>query len=626
MLLQAKQITKSYGTHEVFAEIDLQINEQNRIGLIGPNGAGKSTLLKILIGELLPDQGSVYTTKQKKVAYLAQTLHNRSELTIWEEVKKAFAHLVSMEQELRILEQQMSTIADEKTLQRYADLESTFSREGGYQYESQMRGALHGLGLGAIDWENTQIAELSGGQKTRTSLARMLLEKPDLLILDEPTNYLDMEALQWLEQNLAQYENALLLVSHDRYFLDRLVTHIWEMDNGQLDKYTGNYSSFTKQKEARIQEQAKRYYHQQKDIQNKQTFIQKNIARASTSNLAKSRRKALEKIERFDLPASQKKQVAIRFDIAHPSGRQVVKVHNLSCGYDLPLFAPISFQIERGERIALLGTNGIGKSTLLYTLADKLPSYSGEVLWGNNVDIDLYDQEQKDLSTNETLIDEIWNTHPTLDQTTIRSYLGQFLFSQEDVWKKVGDLSGGEKARLSLLKRLLKRANFLMLDEPTNHLDLLSKENLELALSKYPGTLLFVSHDRYFISRLATKIWELTTSGLTIYDGDYQWYRDQKAFEVAEQKKKSQAKVKTTPSRQDQQKRQQQEKQLQALESEVSQLEESIRQIEAKLCSPEVFQDHQQVSQLEQELQGLNHQLEEQTEEWLLLGEKLASR
>lgn len=617
MLLQAQQITKSYGGEEILSELNLQINEQDRIGLVGANGAGKTTLLQVLTGRLSADSGQVIQAKQKRCAYLAQTMEITSERTVWKEVQAAYAELVKMEQQLRQLEQQMSEQPTEKVLNRYAHLEAEFSRLGGYQYEAEMKSALHGLGLGDLDWQQTPISQLSGGQKTRTALARTILEQPDLLILDEPTNYLDLDALFWLEQRLAQYEKALLIVSHDRYFLDRVVHKIWELERGQLTVFTGNYSAYTKQKAEQVKRQEQLYHKQQREIRRTEEFIQKNMARASTTKRAQSRQKALAKMERIEAPILDQRQAAIRFPIRRRSGRIVMKAENLQCGYTEPLFPPLSFQIERGERIALMGPNGVGKSTFLTTLSGRLAPLGGQFSLGHHVDLDLYDQEQQDLDPDQTLLEEIWGEHTKLEEKQIRSLLGQFLFSQEEVYKRVADLSGGEKARLSMLKRLLNQANFLLLDEPTNHLDLQSKEQLEKALSSYEGTLLFVSHDRYFIQRIATQIWELSPQGMMIYPGDYTWYLEKKAKQAAQEKTERIKKVKpkralrSKPSK----------KQIQELEDRIAQLEQEIAEIEETLLAPNLYQDYKRMIELEEQLAKKKQVLENALEEWVSLDE-----
>ncbi|TCS93286.1 ATP-binding cassette subfamily F protein 3 [Hazenella coriacea] len=632
MLLQTKNIDKTFGGTVVLEQIDIQIKNNERVGLIGVNGAGKSTLLKIITGEISADAGEILLAKKAQVGYLAQHTGLDSSLTIWEELLHVFDELRQMEEDLRNLEKQIgeeqvysNPILYQKTLDKYASLQESFEEQGGYAYEAKIRGALHGLGLGELDWSRTLISTLSGGQKTRVALAKILLEEPDLLILDEPTNYLDMNAIAWLEQTLVSYQGSLLLVSHDRYFLDRLVTVIYELERHRATRYVGNYSQYTKQKQERIAFQQKVYEQQQVEIKKAEEFVQKNIVRASTTKRAQSRRKALEKMERIESPITKQKEAAIRFDISVTSGRHILDAKNISIGYEptSPLISHLSFQLERGERIALLGPNGMGKSTLLKTIAGKLTPLSGDLKWGTNVQLDYYDQEQKELDLEKEVIDELWDDYPHLDQTTIRSVLGQFLFSGEDVFKKVDDLSGGEKARLSLSKRLLNQANFLLMDEPTNHLDLQSKERLEQALEEYPGTLLFVSHDRYFINRLATRIWELTPEEIGDYPGNYERYLEKKALEKLEettsasnQSTASEAAIHRQREKEEQRRLKQKQQKIEQIEREIEQIEERVSTIHDLLCQPELFQDPLKSTELQKELQELESDLASKTEEW----------
>jgi ATP-binding cassette, subfamily F, member 3 len=633
MILQANHIHKTYGGTVILDDVHIQVNDQERVGLIGPNGAGKSTLLKIITGEIPADQGEIQLAKKAQIGFLAQDSGLDSSLTIWDELLSVFSGLRELENQLRELEREMGkeeVYANEKryqkTLEKYASLQEKFEENGGYAFEARIRGALHGLGLGEIDWKNTLVSSLSGGQKTRVALAKMLLAEPDLLILDEPTNYLDMSAVAWLEQTLLNYSGSILVVSHDRYFLDRLVTVIYELEHTRVTRYPGNYSAYVKQKEENLARELKMYEKQQAEIKRMEEFVQRNIARASTTKRAQSRRKTLEKMERIDKPNLGKRQAAIRFETAVTSGREVLTATNLSVGYDEPILHNLHFHIDRGEHIALLGPNGVGKSTLLKTIAGKLPALSGELKWGVQVVMDYYDQEQKDLDPQKQVIDEVWDDHPHLDQTTIRSYLGQFLFSGEDVFKQVHDLSGGEKARLSLCKRMLNQANFLLMDEPTNHLDLVSKERLEQALEGFPGTLLFVSHDRYFIRRLATRIWEVTPEGIKDYRGNYEWYLEKKALERLEteqaEKKDTafphkQAEAYRRKEKEEQRQRKKRELKVKELEEAIAQIEAKISRIHEQLCQPELFNNPVKSASLQKELSAQEELLAQKTEEWL---------
>ncbi|SFX71024.1 ATP-binding cassette, subfamily F, member 3 [Thermoactinomyces sp. DSM 45891] len=638
MLIQAKNIYKSFGENEVLQDIQLQINPQEKVGLIGANGAGKSTLLKIMIGQLLPDQGEMIVGRKAQIGYLAQQTGLQSERSIWDEVLQVFAPILAIEQKIRTLEAEISKeeiYSNEDQYQRYlrqyGSYQEEFEQVGGYSYEAKMRGALHGLGLGHLDVHHTKISEISGGQKTRVSLAKMLLEEPDLLILDEPTNYLDLQATEWLEQALKNYPGALLIVSHDRFFLDQLVQVIYEIERSKATRYVGNYSQYVVKKEERALTYEKLYEQQQKEIKKLEEFVQKNIARATTTKRAQSRRKTLERMERLDIPESALKQASIRFETSVTSGKEVLLAKNLSVGYEQPLIQDLSFRVSRGERIALLGPNGTGKSTLLKTIASQLSPLTGDLQFGTNVEVDYYDQEQKLLTYDKSVLDEIWDDYPTLDQTIIRSHLGQFLFQGDDVYKLVKDLSGGERARLSLVKLLLNQANFLLMDEPTNHLDLATKERLESALEEYPGTILFVSHDRYFIRRLSNRVWELAPDGITAYDGDYDWYLEKKALEQFEETlspkneeplPKGDAYQHRKQSKEEQRRLKQHQRELQELEQTITILESRITDIQAEMCKEEVFSDPQRSSSLQKELQSLEEQLLVKTDEWTELADQ----
>ncbi len=631
IILQLKNIDKFYGGTPILRNVNMYVNDKERVGLVGPNGAGKTTLLKVITSEIQSDQGEIHHAKKARIGYLPQDGGLDSEKTIWEEMLAIFEPIRKIENQLRQLEQQMGSeevLQDQnkyqRILQQYSQLQEAFEKEDGYSYEARIRGALHGLGLGELDWAHTPIPHLSGGQKTRLALAKLLLEAPDLLILDEPTNHLDLEALTWLEQTLNNYTGALLVVSHDRYFLDRFVETIYEIAATHVTRYPGNYSAYVEARAAKIALWEKEYEQQQTEIRRMEEFIQRNLARASTTKRAQSRRKALERMERISAPPKQEKKAGIRFTTNTTSGRKVLQVENLAIGYEdeeSPLISSLTFELQRGERVALIGPNGIGKTSLLKTLAGHLPPYSGKVHYGTGVEIDYYDQEQQDLDPTSSVLEELWNAHPTLDQRTIRSYLGQFLFTGEEVFKRVGELSGGEKARLSLAKRMLQRANLLLMDEPTNHLDMNSKEQLEEALLDFPGTLLFVSHDRYFINRLATRIIELQPDGFIDIPGNYDFYLEKKQLSSSTEKNREK---KAAP-----QKETEQQKENRRRQREVAQLEEQIEALEAdleavkiRLCQPEVYNDHEESRRLQLEMEKIEQRLAEKTEEWVTLAEE----
>ncbi|SFS90488.1 ABC-F family ATP-binding cassette domain-containing protein [Marininema halotolerans] len=631
-ILQARDIYKSFGGTSILEGIDLRVEDGEHIGLIGPNGAGKSTLLKILIDKLSADTGVVSIRKGASIGYLAQETDLNTKHSIWEELLESFTDLREMEARLRTLEKEMGQEAVwsdskryEQVSEQYNQLQERFDRAGGYGYEARGKSALNGLGLGSLDWERTPVHALSGGQKTRLALAKLLLSTPDLIILDEPTNYLDMDALTWLEQTLDHHPGALLIVSHDRWFLDRLVTIIYEIDGHQATRYPGTYSDYIRTKEARLAQWAKEYEQQQGEIRRMEEFVQKNIVRASTTKRAQSRRTALDKMERINRPPSERNQAHIRFTPEVTSGRHVLNAADLKVGYhsDSPLISTESLSLLRGQRIALLGPNGTGKTTFLKTIANRLQPLSGTITYGTGVQPDYYEQELEEFHGGTTVLDEIWNAHPTLNQTEARSFLGQFLFSGEDVFKPIGALSGGEKARLSLVKRLLNRANFLLMDEPTNHLDMDSKERLEEALEGFTGTLLFVSHDRYFINRLATGIWEVQDNRIRVFPEGYEAWLEMKRGEEQQMKESS-----TSPSsaasyaeanrlqRQQERAERQRLEEVSRLEEEIAEIENEIATIEKELCLPEIYGSPEESVKRQQRLTELQTSLEKKTERW----------
>jgi len=530
MLLQLSGISKRYGAEPVLNNISFHVNERERIGMVGVNGAGKSTLLAIIAGELIPDAGTVNRRKGIRIGYLAQNGGLHSERTIWEEMRDVFADVLEMEREMRELEIRIADPKEmenpgryEELLTRYAALSDRFRERGGFGIDNRIRSVLHGMGFGAYP-PDTPVAALSGGQKTRLALARLLLQEPDLLLLDEPTNHLDIETLSWLEDYLRGYPGAILVVSHDRYFLDALAESIIEIERHAAKRYTGNYSRYIEQKAAEYEAQLKAYEQQQEEIARMEDFIRRNIARASTSKRARSRRKMLERMERVERPAGEAKRASFAFEIDRQTGVDVLEVQDLAVrfeGSDRPLFRNVSFRLQRGETVAIAGPNGIGKSTLLKALLGKIQPVTGMIRFGANVKIGYYDQEQANLHPDNTVLDEVWNAFPHLEEVRIRTVLGHFLFSGEDVLKKIASLSGGEKARVALAKLMLERANVLILDEPTNHLDLYSREALETALAEFEGTLLFISHDRYFLNKMAERILELTPDGVRVWLGNY---------------------------------------------------------------------------------------------------------
>ncbi|PZT55378.1 ABC-F family ATP-binding cassette domain-containing protein [Paenibacillus silvae] len=648
MLLQVSGIIKRFGVDPILDGVNLQILERERIGLVGVNGAGKSTLLKIIAGEMSYDGGQIFKSKETTLGYLAQNSGLQSERSIWDEMMHVFAHLTQTEAELRQMEHDIADPAMMQDQKQYADLLERYARRsdwfkdhGGYEMETRIRSVLHGMGFGEFS-PDTPIGTLSGGQKTRLALARILLQAPDLLMLDEPTNYLDIATLTWLEDYLRGYSGALLVVSHDRYFLDRLVTTIVEIERHRSKRYTGNYSRYMELKAAEYESQMKQYEKQQDEIAKMEDFVQKNIVRASTTKRAQSRRKALEKMDRLDKPLGDLKKAHFSFQTAVMSGKEVLRVDQLSVAYDegSPLFRNVSFDLRRGETVALIGPNGIGKSTMLKCLTGSLRPAEGNIQWGTKVQIGYYDQEQTGLNPSNTVLEELWSAYPGMEEARIRTVLGNFLFSGDDVLKKISSLSGGEKARVSLSKLMLKEANVLILDEPTNHLDLFAKEVLEAALMDYEGTLLFISHDRYFLNKMAERIVELHPGGTEQYLGNYDDYVEKKqeleeiAREAAEARQASSksaspaaASINSAASEKSgaasfeadkQAKREERNRQRrqEALETQIAELESKITALEEQMALPEVYQDYMKLQELQQSTEEHKIQLAQAYEEW----------
>jgi len=639
ILLQINQLSKSFGADPILTNIKLEVQTKDKIAIVGRNGAGKSTLLKIIAGNMSYDSGEIIKPKGVSIGYLAQDTGLESQLSIWDEMLTVYKELQIMEHEMRQLEQKMSVIDPsnnshefEQLLKEYDSLQITFKDKGGYQYEADIRSVLHGLGFSHFD-SATKISSLSGGQKTRLALGKLLLTNPDLLILDEPTNHLDIETLTWLEHYLQNYSGAILIVSHDRYFLDKIVTQVYEISRHTSTKYLGNYSSYLKYKQENYEKELKAYERQQEEVAKLQDFIQRNLARASTTKLAQSRRKKLNKMSLMDKPLGDEKSANFQFDIERQSGNDVLKATDISVAYSPgnPILSNISFSISRGDSIALVGPNGIGKSTLLKSIVQKLDSFTGSFALGSHVQIGYYDQQQADLNSNKRVLDELWDDYPTKTEKEIRTVLGNFLFSGDDVLKPVHSLSGGEKARLALSKLMLQNANFLILDEPTNHLDLDSKEILENALIDYPGTILFVSHDRYFINRIATKVFELSRDKVTEYLGDYDYYlmKKEEQLEIEQlnkQEKESEKKdveaTQSTGKLSYQQEKElkklerQKQRRIEEIEEQISQLEDQIEKNEELLCDPEIYQNHEEVQKINNENEQLQLKLEALMNEW----------
>jgi ATP-binding cassette, subfamily F, member 3 len=639
ILLQVNQLNKYYGADLILSNIKIEVQTQDRIALVGRNGAGKSTLLKIIAGQMSFDSGDIMKPKEVTIGYLAQNTGLESSLSIWDEMLTVFSNLQMLEKKLRNLEEKMSDpaiindhSAYERLLKEYDLLQIQFKDMGGYQYEADIRSVLHGLNFHTFDY-STKISSLSGGQKTRLALGKLLLTKPDILILDEPTNHLDIETLSWLEQYLQNYPGAILIVSHDRYFLDKVINQVYELSRQKILKYNGNYSSYLVQKAENYEREMKMYEKQQDEIAKLQDFVQRNLARASTTKRAQSRRKQLEKMNIIGRPHGDEKSATFSFDIEKQSGNEVLNVHSVAVGYEQEKVSEnISLRITRGESVALVGPNGVGKSTLLKTIVQKLPSLAGTIQYGSNVTIGYYDQEQAELTSNKRVLNELWDEYPLKNEKEVRTVLGNFLFSGDDALKVVSTLSGGEKARLALAKLMMEKANFLILDEPTNHLDLDSKEILENALIDYPGTILFVSHDRYFINRIVTKVLELDKNGAVEYLGDYDYYIEKKLEHEELKALEASAKSVTTQTsisvKNDFQKdketkkfERQRKRRIEEIEERVEKLEAEITANEQQLCDPDVYQNHEKVLHLNTQIESAKTEVDELMEEWAELSE-----
>ncbi|MGX5377997.1 ABC-F family ATP-binding cassette domain-containing protein [Ligilactobacillus sp. LYQ135] len=636
LLLQAQNVSRHFGADVLFENVNLDIQDHSRIALVGRNGAGKSTLIKMIMGDQEPSEGQIIKKKGLSIGYLAQNTGLESQNSIYNEMESVFQPLIQMENQIHKLENQISaTNIDHSTnnyqqlLKQYDQLMHDFQEKNGYGYQNEIKAVLRGLGFEETDFKRS-IASLSGGQKTRLALAKLLLEKRDLLILDEPTNHLDIDTLTWLESYIQNYTGALLVVSHDRYFLDRVVNEVVEISHQHSSHYTGNYTDYIKEKEVRLKSQWKSYQKQQAEIAHLEEFVNKNLVRASTTKRAQSKRKQLEKMKRLSRPEEDEKGPRFQFTSQQESGDVVLKVEDAAIGYDHQVLAePINFELRKHKVLAIVGPNGVGKSTLLKSILGKLPLIKGTAHLGTNVQVGYYDQEQQNLHPNKTVLNEVWDDHPTTLEKDIRSILGSFLFQGDAVQKMVHSLSGGEKARLLLTKLAMQHDNFLILDEPTNHLDIESKEVLENALLNFNGTILFVSHDRYFINKVATKIIEISPTGSTEYLGNYDYYltkkEEQEMLAQAQQEENnlsqetstiSNGKLNYQQSKEQQRKLRKLQREADKLEELISTLEEQKKSIEHQMTQPDVFNDLTKMQQLQAQLTETTNQLSKNEEAW----------
>ncbi|WP_010651729.1 ABC-F family ATP-binding cassette domain-containing protein [Oceanobacillus massiliensis] len=636
ILMQMNGLSKSFGAEEILSNIKIEIKDNDRVAIVGRNGAGKSTLLKIMAGELSYDEGDFFKPKDLTFGYLSQHMTLESGKTIWDEMLEVFSHLKTQEQQLRSIETEMANASKlaneqyEKLLKDYDQLQIAYQTGGGYTYESDMKAVLTGLNFADYDY-NTPIMELSGGQKTRLALGKLLLQKPKLLILDEPTNHLDIDTLSWLENYLVSYPGAIVIVSHDRYFLDKTVSIVYEISRHKTTKYHGTYSKYLDQKALNYEQELKEFEKQQTEIKKLEDFVQRNLVRASTTKRAQSRRKQLEKMERLDRPLGDESSASFSFQIDRRSGNDVLKMDDLSLRYEddqEPIFSNIRLDVNRGERIALVGPNGVGKTTLLKAILGKLKINSGTIQLGTNVEVGYYDQEQAELNSTKTILQELWDDYPTINEKDIRTILGNFLFSGDDVLKPVHTLSGGEKARLALAKLKMQKANLLILDEPTNHLDIDSKEVLEAALNDFPGTILFVSHDRYFINKITDQVAEMQRDGITMYLGDYDYYLEKKE-EEAELQRLQQEKETIIPDekkklsfkegKQLQSEKRKIQRRITELEENIEVLELEVSSLEEEMTKPEIYQDHEKSLELTQKVSDRKLEIEQLMDQWTTL-------
>ena len=635
MIVSLEHVFKYYGADCILRDVNAAINEKDRIGLVGANGEGKTTLLNVLTGGLDYEEGSVSLTNGKVIGYLHQNSGLSNGRTIQQEMEAVFADLIALGQEVDALQKQMAQVHDnpqeyERVSAEYQKKLARFEAKDGYQIEVKINTVLNGMGFGNYD-RNIVTNNLSGGEKTRLATARLLLLEPDLLILDEPTNHLDFKTLNWLEDYLSSYKGALLVVSHDRYFLNRLVDHIWELERTVLTTYRGNYSSYVVQKKERVERQLKEYEQQQEQIKSMEEYVAQNIARASTSKSAKSRIAALERMDRIEKPVIWEKKAAFRFTYDEPPVKDVFHGEGMSIAVGegenrKVLCRNMKLDVMRGEKIAIIGQNGVGKSSLLKAIQEMIPLEAGHFEWGQKVKISYYEQENRQLHPDKTAINEIWDRFPNMYEVEVRNILGRVLLSGDDVYKLVGSLSGGERAKVAFAIMMLERGNVLILDEPTNHLDIGSKEMLEDALEEFDGTIIMVSHDRYLLNRIPTKIIEMTPSGYETYNGKYDYYVEHKVEPqvVKEQpsEEKKQAAQKFYRTKADRARQVAAKKRIAFLEQKMEENEQTITQLTEQMSDPQIASDYQKVEEICQQIEQLKNESEAFGEEWLELSEE----
>lgn len=629
IIAQAQDLEQRFGGNTIFSNISFSVPDNARIGLVGPNGAGKTTLLKIMTGQQEPTSGQFTINKGLKVGYIAQENALDEDKTIWDEMLTVFDNLIEKNKRITKMQEQIAEHPeDEDLLKRYDQLAYDFEQEGGFTYQAEIKSILNGFNFKENTWQKI-IGTLSGGEKTRLAFVKLLLQKPPVLLLDEPTNYLDLDTLDWLEAFLKNYQGAIITVSHDQYFLDHLANQIFELNFGKLTTFKGNYSQYVKERELMNNQQEAAYEKQQEKIKKEEEFIQKNLVRASTTKRAQSRRKALDKMERIK-PPKHKQKVRINFTSDRPSGKEVLIAKDLTIGYpDKTMVSDIDFQVNKNDRVAIIGPNGIGKSTLLKTIMKKIEPKDGSIKYGASLDIGYYDQELQSLDPSKTVLDTIWDRHKTMPEKDVRSILASFLFTAEDIDKTVGQLSGGQKARLTLTVLSLEKDNFLLMDEPTNHLDIEAKEVLEQALNTYDGTLLFVSHDRYFINELANKIISVRDGHAKIYNGNYSYYLDEKAKQAAAVQEAEAEQTESTTSAnqnkgklsyQEQKARDSQKRKLERAvsdaEARIEKLEAEEQEIQTEMANPDIAASFEKLGPLQEKLSAVQEQLEQANNDW----------
>lgn len=632
IVLSCKDLSKSYGIDTVLKKVTFNIDEGECVGLVGPNGAGKSTLFKILNRQMDSDSGDIFIDKNKKIGYLAQHLSLETNNSIYDEVLSVFQDLLDLEDKLSHLENELNKPYDvsnaeyhNRIISDYTTSSEIYTNRGGYTYRAQISRVLQGLGFKEEDFSKP-IHILSGGQKTRVALCKLLLSNPDVLLLDEPTNHLDLDAIEWLEEYLKTYKGTIIVISHDRFFLDAITNKTFELSNGFIETYNGNYSTFIELKKKSYEEKLKAYNLQQAEIKRQEEIIERyrSFNREKSIRAAESRQKALDKIEKLDAPTIEKKLTKLKFDTQIKSGNDVLHIENLSkCYGDKILFRNLNLDIKRSERVALIGENGRGKTTLFKMLLDEVKSDTGSFTLGKNVFIGYYDQEQSNLDNEKTVLDEVWDDFPRLTTTELRNALAAFLFTGDDVFKKISSLSGGEKCKINLLKLMLSKANFLLLDEPTNHLDIMSREALEDAILNYDGTILTISHDRYFLNKIAEKIYELNEDGIKTYLGNYNYYIEKKKnplryAELEESEGKTKTQIQYEKKKKREEEKLQREKQLKVkkLEETISDLEKSIDELHNLLCLEEVYSNPQKSEEINKQISKYESDLEKLYSQW----------